>query len=390
MNMSVIKRKLMLVSLAAMLCLSSVPAFAAEPLTAESQTEPTQQASTSFTIDEAIQFAKEHSRNLAAVKASEENAKYTQKEARLTYKNVRKYSASDVQSYLVASGYAYNASRFNYRIAQRNTLMTEYTLESTVKSSFYTYINNAKKEKLAEEVLANSKERLNAAEIKYTNGFLSELEKTRFEIDVLENQNKLNAAKRASEYSMMQLKSTLNYPLDDVLTVTGEFESQPRITVTPEQAVQKAANSLTRANAEENFSLAKTKVNSYHTFYGPASASWHSASTEFALAELDYQDAINNERLNIYNTYNSLVSAYESLDLLDANINYLKNSLEAGKIMYDRGMTSADDYLDLVQQYDNTKNSRSDAELGVYLAEIQYKLTFDCPNTIFEEDDPLL
>lgn len=394
--MSGIKKKFTLLFLTASICLSAVPAFADNTISTDSadmSAADTQLTSTevkTLTIDGAIAYAKEHSSNIAALKASEANADYSRKEARLAYKNMRKATIGDINSFLLASGYSYRASLFNYRIMQRNTLLGESTLESNVINAFYTYLNNEKKVKLAESSLATAKERTGYAELKFNNGAISANDLENFRLSELKAQNDLNAALRTKDYSMLQLKSAISYPLENELRISGEFERRPRCTITPEQALVKAQKSLSWVNAEETLALAQFKRDKYHSFYGPASAAWYSAETEFSGAQVTYNTSIEKIKLGIYSAYNQMITLYETLDYLDKNIEYMQNQADVCKLRYDLGLITADDYLEITQQLDSLRNTLSDTELNAYLAEVQYRTNFDYENTVFEEEDPLL
>lgn len=389
--MSSTKKRLMLICLSAALCTSaftSLPVYAASAeVSADTvQTSTAAEKTEFFTIDDAIEYAKEHSSTLAALKAKEENAKYVESEARQTHDNMRKIAVSDINSYLVAGGYTYDAARFSYRAAQRNTIQGEYTLESKVSQAFYSYLSTVKKEQLAAESLASAHERVTSAELKYNNGTISANDFESFKIAELQAQNNLNTASRSKEYSMMQLKSAISYPLDQNLIVSGEFTRQPMDTTSPEDALAKAQTSISHVNAKESLELSASKLKRYLTFYSQRQPAWYSAKAEYAEAELTYNTALENEQLEIYNAYNNMLSLYETLDYLDKNLAYTQNQVDAAKARYELGMITSDDYISAVQQLDSLKNNISDTELNAYLASVQYRLTFDCENTIFEEE----
>ena len=384
-----IKKKFILMCLSAALCTSLfafVPAYADS--SADANTSAT--AAQFFTIENAVEYAKEHSLKLVELKAKEENAKLAEREARISYNNARKMAASDINTYLATSGYSYTAARFSSRAAQRNTILGEYTLESNVSQAFYTYIIAVKKEQLSRESLESAHERVTSAELKYKNGTISENELESFKIAELQAQNNLNAAVRSKDYSMIQLKSTIGYPHDRELIASGEFTRRPIDATTPEEALIKAQTSISHVNAKETLELAESKLKRYQIFYSPIQTTWDSAKSDYAVAELSYNTAIENERLEIYRAYNNMLSLYESLEYLDRNLAYTQKQVDAYKMRYELGMITSDDYLAVVQQLDSLRNTLSDTELNAYLASVQYRLTFDCENTVFEEDNPLL
>ncbi len=395
--MSSLKKHLVLVGILSALCTSSLVPVCVYADTAEAvQITENAENTQVFTIDKAIAYAKENSKTLASYKASEKYQKYYEDESRLTFKNTKKsinssmMGASDISTILVVNGYVYRAAKMSYRVAQRNTLLQEYTLECNVSQAFYGYLSNVNKEKYAQESYALAQDNVNYAQIKYDGGMISENDLLKFQIEELNAKNTLEQATRDKEYSMMNLKTVLNYPLDKELVVTGEFTRRVKSDVTYEEAVSKAKNSITRANIEDTYALAQEKCKRYQTYYSPNQAAYHSATAEFANAELSYQSSIEQQTLNIYSAYDSMLTAYESLESLDKSLAYTENLVSAAKISYNLGTMTLNDYVSTVQAYNQIKNSIADAELGAYMATVNYEMTFDCENTIFEEDDPLL
>ncbi|MDO5396769.1 MAG: TolC family protein [bacterium] len=392
--MSLFKKRFSLLCVASALILSSfaaVTAYAAD--TTDTEVSALQQANIqsakTFTINDAISYAKEHSSSLAAVKASEAYAKSSANEARISrsiLKDQREMSVTDVSQVLVTSGYAYNAALANSRMAQRAVIQTEYTLESNVSVLFYTYLSNVEKVSIAKDSLISAQELTKSAELKYSGGFISDIdmEKTRIAED--EARAAVNSAERNLELSMIQFKSGINYPLDQPLQLTGEFTQPQKEETSYETALIKAEKSISRANAEDTFKIASQKKKVYHGYYTSNQPAWHSAEAEYATAELNYTNALNNERINLYSAWNAVQSAYESMNNVHRNLELMQKSVDAAKISYELGTMSTKDYLDLTRELHSLKNNCLDVELMLYSANEQYRLLFDCENTVFEED----
>ena len=394
--MSLLKKRLSLLCIASALALSSFTAVtayaddvsdtASEVLTAEQNNA---QSVKTFTINDAISYAKEHSSSLAAVKASEAYAKSSAKEARIgqsILKGNKAMSVSDVNMALVISGYTYNAALANSRMAERSVIQTEYTLESNVSILFYTYLSNLEKVSIAKDSLSSAQELTKAAELKYSGGFISDIDMERTRISEEEARSAMNSAERTLELSMIQFKAGINYPLNQPLQLIGEFTQPEKEATTYETALIKAEKSISRANAEDAFNLAREKKGIYQGYYTSNQPAWHSAEAEYATAELNYTNAINNERINLYSAWSAVQSAYESMNNIHRNLELMLKSVEAAKISYESGTMSTKDYLDLTRDLHSLKNNCLDVELMLYSANEQYRLLFDCENTVFEED----
>ncbi|MGN0181704.1 MAG: TolC family protein [Candidatus Ornithomonoglobus sp.] len=397
--MSGIRKKLTILFITAAMCVSAIPVCAAEngsETNADAAAVETVAPNTqSFTIDKAVEYAKEHSRSMAALTAAEATAKAQKEENRKSYKDTREAifkadNGNNDSAFLVTTGYVYRSYIFQYAVAQRSTKLKEYTLESEVKNAFYSYLNTEEKVDIAKGTLDSANERVTYAQVKYNNGTISENDLESFKLAAVKAQNDYNSAMRARDLGMIQLKSTLNYPQEDVLIVTGSFERQPMDATTPEEALKKSENSISRVNAEETLALAKIKRDKSVAHYTSGSAGAKSAKAEYAQAELDYYNTVEQQRISIYSAYNDMVSAYENLEYCDKSLEITEKNVEAAKRRYDLGLITSDDYLSAVQELDSLKNQISSAELSAYLAKVQYKLQYDCQNTISQEEDPLL
>ena len=354
--------------------------------------EKIQQHSEVFTIEKAIEYAKKNSLSIAAVTAAEKTAKTQQDSARRSYHDTREavfgseFGSSNDATFLVITGYSYRAAIFNHTVAKRTTAEKLYTLESEVKNAFYTYLNNKEKEEIAKSSFDSAKERLTHAEQKHKNGTISLNDLESFNVALIKAENDYNSARRTTELSMVQLKYVLHYPQEDELIVTGSFERMPMDNVLPEDALKKSENSIARVNAEETLELAKLKCEKSVGHYTSGTVGAQSAKAEYAQAELNYYNAVENIRINIYKAYNNMVSAYEALDYCDKSLELMENNVLAAKNRYDMGTITSDTYLTTVREYDSLKNQTAAAELSAYLASAQYKLLYDCQNTISQED----
>ena len=388
--MKSLRKKTALLLIAAAVALSCAPASALAEDAAAPETAVTETAAKVFTIEDAIAYAKEHSSSLAAARSNVEYTRSSAREAGITRSKLRDnrmLSITDVNTVLVTSGYAYQAALAGSRMAQRALIQAEYTLESSVSTAFYKYLSSVEKVKIAEASLESALERTAAAQVRHEYGFISDNAFESFQISEQQARNALSAAQRARETNMLSLKSTINYPLDADLNVVGSFTRQAKEATTYAEALEKAKNSITRANAEENLKTAAEKKRVYQAYYTSNQPAWHSAEAEYATAEVTYNNAVNNERINLFSAWSGVQSAYEGLDLLDKTLALKEKTVEANRISFNMGTVSAETYLDSVKELDDTRNSLLDTELSAYMANEQYRLLFDCSNTIFEEDN---
>ncbi len=389
--MQLFKKRILLLGLTSALLISAFPAAAVYAEDTDSNVQQVQtKTQQTFTIDDAIKYAKENSSSLASAKSSVDYAKSSASEAKIAQKKLKDskgLSISDVNTLMAFNGYTYEAAKMNYRMAQRAVIQTEYSLESNVSSLFYTYLSNAEKVKIAESSLAAAQERKKAAEIKHENGFISDIDMNLFNLSEIQAQNDLNSSKRQLELSMMNFKSGINYPLDQPLQLSGTFTRPEKEATSYDTALKKIENSITRANTEDTLKLAELKAQTYNNYYTSNQPGWYSGKAEFATAQLTYNNSVNNEKINLYTAWNGVQTVYEALNALDISYDTAKKQVEAAKLSYNLGTLSANDYLDKERDLYSSQNTLLDTELNAYLANEQYRLLFDCENTIFEEDN---
>lgn len=373
--------------LVSMLLTAAVPVMAAEEKTQVQSPVITE----TLTIHKAIEYAKENSYSLVSLKHSEEAAKYNEEAARVSYKNSRKTKEygmmvlGTVDSLLLSSGYYYRASQFQHRMAKRDIITAEYTLESDIELVFYTYISAVKKTEIAENDVKSAQERLDFAENKYSMGAISALDRDSFKIALTEAKNNLSAAQRNEETALLNLKSVMNYPLDAQLKVYGEFTRHEMEKTTVEEALKLYQDTVEKANIDENFELATEKYNTAITFYTAGRYEFFAEKASYALAQEQYNKADDGARINIQNAYNQMVTMYETLAYLDETLKYTQANVNAAKLMYEQGAMTASDYLDTVSQFTQLQNTMADTELGAWNAVMAYRKTFDIKNTVFKE-----
>jgi len=342
-----------------------------------------------FTIDKAIEYAKENSYTIETLENNILSAKNSAESARLSQKKLSKndsyMSYSGIDTILVQRGYYYHLALFGHRSAQRALISAEYELESNIELAFYDYINSKKKVAFAQEDLDKAKSRYETAAKKYSQGSISALELKSFSLAQLNAQNALNSANRTQNSKLMNFKALINYPLDKELELVGTFERQSIDTTTVAQATKLYETSVAKADLDENFALAKEKFESETAYYTAGKYEYFTAKATFANAEGQYNQALNSAKISIQTAYDNMQNIYETLDYLDKSLGFIKAQEQAAKIRYEQGTITSNDYLDAAAQLTSMQNTIADTELGAWNAVVSYRKLFDCKNTVFAQ-----
>lgn len=337
-------------------------------------------AAQTMTVEEATQYALENSpaykSAIAAAKANE----YSAKESAKTYKNyhdsdsyLSQMSITSFDLYLVRMGYVKNAADFQLRVAERECERQNSSIKLTVRNNFYTYLSSKEKVKIAEDNLASVQERLAQATEKKKLGTVSDLEYTTFENSVLSAQNALAQAQRTAESDLRALKLTLGYELDGELSVSGKFERNTEKPLTPTEAIARLSTSADYMTLNETLALAEERAEWAQRWYFSSENGYWTEKYTLEKAQADNKNSLESIKSGIYTMYDALLTLDESINQVEASIALLKSNVDAAKLQYDLGMITAQDYVELQQQYVDAKNSLVDLQLSEYVAKLQYK-----------------
>ncbi len=344
---------------------------------------PTSETTPVFTIDDALDYALEHNRNLIALQDTLTANEYNLKSENQSYDSFRKSGmpSSSISTYYVALGYQVESAKYQIRKAKRDIVQNEYNIKTAVRKAFYEYLNKQKKLETAQTNLDNVTERFNQAKVKNAQGTLSELELSQFEINVQNAQNTINSQKRDIEISMMNLKNTIGYPLDKELKISGEFILPEMDTTPPEEALKRSLTNVNMVELKDSYDLAKYNYDVNMNWYSGNQPQYHTAKSNFEAQTQQYEQSLNQNTISVMSAYNNMVSVYETLDYLNKQVEIVRKNADAQKLRYDMGMITAVDYLDTLNQLADTELTVEDTALNAYLASLNYRAAYDCTDT---------
>lgn len=338
------------------------------------------------TLEQAKEYAQQHDLDLKAAQDNITKCQYAVYQEKQTKKNYEKNpEVASVGQYLYLNGYMLRTAEMQMRMAERAVIQKEYLLSMNVEKAFYGYLNENNKYDLAQKSLENAKQQRDEAKIKLDQGSIAQLEYQSYELAVSGAQMKRNNAERSKDYALETLKNTITFPADGTLKVTGEFTTYPMDEVSLEEAIKRSGNNIDMVNLQESFENEGDKFDAYSRFYFPNSFDFRQQKAAYAAAEANYQKSVNAKRLEIINSYNTMLSAYENLDYMRQSVTLQEQQLKASKLRYEMGMVTTSDYIKETISFDDLKNSLSDAELNARLASLNYHATYSYENSIVKE-----
>ena len=343
---------------------------------------PTYAQVRTFTAEEAVLYALENDYNLKALETDITKAKYTVTQEKINKSQYNKMSGVEftVSTGLAASlyknGYMLNTAEMQLRIAERSYETAKYNLESNVYQSFYSYIGTAHKAENAKRNLETAQEQKAQAELKFSQGQITNIDLKTFEMNVKQAQNTLNALERARELSMDALKNAMSYPDEEQLNIIGTLELTEVDPVMPEEAIQKAENHVNILNLTDVYNNAKQKYTLAMQWYTSSQLDYYIEKAIMERAENDYIKNKNGVELQIKSLYNNMLTAFETLSYLEDNLGYVKNLAEIAKIQYDMGQITATDYVSYTNNVYQVESSLEDAKLNAWTSVRDYRATY--------------
>ncbi|MCH5212126.1 MAG: TolC family protein [Oscillospiraceae bacterium] len=379
-------RKITITVLAA-LCVSVCPVFASESTKQDAQAAA--QQTTTFTAESAVGYALENSLDIKAKQEKitscelKEKADAAQRK-RVNHTYERTSTApgiNDLNTFLLTSGYVEYADGVQTTIAKRTLAESKYQLKMRVENKFYSCINADKKITVAKDALDNANENASIAKEKLDAGVIGSIEAASFDLAVVAAENNYDKAQKDRDYMYSELKQLMSYPADDTIVLTGTFERQSMNTTTLETALSTLDTNANKLNLDAGLDLQEKLLARYKSLYTTSMYDYQAQKAAYAEYEAEYNSNIGQLRLAVENSYNTMVNTYNQLNYIDKAIELKEQQTEAQRTSYELGLSTASQYITAIQELDDLKLQRVDAELGAYLTSEAYTLTYHASET---------
>lgn len=379
-------RKITITVLAA-LCVSVCPVFASESTKQDAQAAA--QQTTTFTAESAVGYALENSLDIKAKQEKitscelKEKADAAQRK-RVNHTYERTSTApgiNDLNTFLLTSGYVEYADGVQTTIAKRTLAESKYQLKMRVENKFYSCINADKKITVAKDALDNANENARIAKEKLDAGVIGSIEAASFDLAVVAAENNYTSAQKDRDYMYSELKQLMSYPTDNTIVLTGTFERQPMNTTTLETALSTLDTNANKLNLDAGLDLQEKLLARYKSLFTTSMYDYQAQKAVYAEYEAEYNSNIGQLRLAVENSYNTMVNTYNQLNYIDKAIELKEQQTEAQRTSYELGLSTASQYITAIQELDDLKLQRVDAELGAYLTSEAYTLTYHASET---------
>lgn len=351
-------------------------------MTALAEEAPAQKV---MTIEQAIDYAeKNHPSIIAAKSVTQANfvaideARANKLRANRASAPISFYNASTtVEQTMLKSGVYVEIAKSTYEISQIALEQTTEIIKLNVKGSFYSYLTAEERVKLYKSAWDLAVERYNTGLLCYQQGLISAIDLEAMEMSIIAAENEYNSAVRNAEIAKMNLNCAIGLPYDSDIMITGKIEYTPMPTILPDEAVKIAetkSNDIKRANAQLN--MQKQNFDGIAGFYSSNTYAYKQAKGNYDAAVSSTTAAIDNTKINIYKSYDTMISAYKGYELAMKNESLNSRKYNIAKIQFEMGMISPSELESIANEYTESRIALADATYGILMASAQYEFSY--------------
>lgn len=335
-----------------------------------------------FTIDDAIQYAKENTETLKIADLEIDKQQLALKEAKREYKN---FERPDIPGYrptideqfgfkLIQEGYKVDASEMALLLAEKGKEISEELLNISVKNVYFDVLYNQEKIKIKELNLQRAQRQYKNTNTKFDLGTVTKQDVLTAEANLESAKLELANAMDDLEYAKMNFNKTIGLPINTKIVLTEKLKYEPLQEIKIEEKVSEALeNRLDVIKAKEGYSLQKLNYKITTSFY-PENT--YKAKQALFDKEKSYNQLIQTEKdaeIEVRKSYLDLVKAERNIKGLEKNIESLKEAYRLTSLSYEVGIATSVDVM-------NVQQSLNEAELGYLQALHGYnmaKLNFE-------------
>ena len=361
----IIKQKKLLSSAAAVFLAVSLAAGSVYADAEQTQTQA-QTAHYKLSLKDAIDMAIKDNPQITACETEQKSNKINLDAA---YKNMNRYKKADVHStnysvMFVKKGYYVHSYEAAIRLNDKNLEKIKSNISYNVTQSYFNY-------KIADSLCGIAQNAYNLAKENYDNvskrfelGMIAELDLKSAGLNVTQCENTLNSYIRTRDIAKENLKINLQLDGTDCdFELTDSIECKD-FSAALKDDTEKAMKSRYDVNAlNENYLLAKE----YFEIAKPLSESSATYQSEYSYTNGKKQIA-----LSLNNTYNSCLTAKDSLNTAQTSADIAKQTYDINKVKFGSGMITNTELTKSLNDYLNANISLENAKLTYKLAVEKY------------------
>lgn len=330
----------------------------------------------SLTLQEAIDYALEHSRDMIIQNLEMEKAELSYKQNRravrqqedaldrpssnfsplpedmtpeireslIAAREQATNSDAIVNRSLVRNGVTMRQVELAHDIAGWNLAKKENEIKYNVEKAYFDLLQMKEELNIAEENYDLSIKQFNQGELRYDLGMLSKQQLLNLELGLYQAQTGVEAAKTYYELQELAFKNTLGIALGQEIELTDGIEFKEHEEVDLAKSIENAnENNVNIKMAEENFELSKLTLKSVSGRFPSNTYRYKEQEVEVQKSAKDLEDMIKGVEAGVRSSYLSLKTSKEQIAILEKSVEQAKEAVRIAEISFEVGqITSVD------------------------------------------------
>ncbi len=348
-----------------------------------------------LSIEEAVQLARDSSREMWKLLDALEEIKVSRKQAKDAKELAETIMAmplevlsdnkiditNDYVSKLMAkNGYYIVYADTQTKEVEKNIEKYKIGIEIETKSLYYNALIAEKSIEINKANLNKLNEQLRVITLKYNNGTATKSEVLNGQIAVQKAQTELDSANDDLEMAKLNLLNKINLPFSTVLILKDKSltyipTKDLNLTASIEAAKLQRPEILKANNA---LTLQEIETHVYTAYYTSNLRQNKAAKEKLKDAQLNVPQAYKNVELDVRKNYLKLVESERALVNMNKSVELAKELARINKLLYANGMATSLDVL-------TAETQLTEAEIGAYQMLVSYninKMMFDNSNLI--------
>lgn len=339
----------------------------------------------SLSLDAAINYALENSKDIAIKEAELEKAKVKynddiravkkgEKDIDLYPTRLNDPNAPDkvgeaipdspLNQGMINSGALRKSVELPYDIAKWNLEMKKNEIKYNVEKAYYDLLQMEKELEIVVENLKLSEKQYNQGKVKYDLGTISNQELLGLEMGVLKAQNMYESTKMYRDLQVMSFQNTIGMPFSSDIKLTDTIGYKEHKEIDLEASVKKGLeNSAMIKMAEENYELAKMTLKGISGRYPENTYRYKEQAAEVAKAEKNLETAKNGVEMMVRSSYLNLLTAEKQIKTYDKTIEQAQKTVEIASLSFDLGQSTA---MEVTQANLNLMNAKKELSAQIH------------------------
>ncbi len=267
----------------------------------------------------------------------------------------------DVDPVLAASG---------KKVADVTKEYTENSIKYQVEAAYYNLMLADKSLEVSQASLKRAQEQLKQAQAKFKAGTVAKIDVISSEAQLKSAEAEVNAAEATMEKARMALilNNSLNLDPDTPLKLADKFSFEAIDPIAPEKVFEEMTEKdLTYVSARENHKGNQVTMDYYNQYYTKNTFDYRSAAYSSKEAEVNFNNAQSQLKLNINSAYLDLKTAENNYQVLTKSLEQAQEAYRLIKLRYDVGMVTGYDVL-------NAETALKQADMGLLNALYAFNL----------------